>query len=427
MTENKEWKEVKLSEITTKLGDGLHGTPKYSDNGEFYFINGNNLMNGKIVFTERTRKVTEEEFFKYKKELTTKTIMVSINGTLGNIAVYDGEKVVLGKSVCYFNIKENVDKDFIKYILQDNKFKNYIINYASGTTIKNLSLKAMRNFNFFLPPLEEQETIAAILKSLDDKIEINNKMNETLEEMAQTIFKEWFVNFNFPNEEGKPYKDNGGKMIESELGMIPEGWRVEELGNLVKTSNGYSYKGKELGKSSDAMLTIKNFDRNGGFKINGYKEINISEKVKPYHYVEVGDIVIAHTDLTQGAEIIGNPIQIQTKGGYEKVIISMDIVKVEITSKFLPQNVLYYLLKNPMFKGHALSYVNGTTVLHLNKKAIPEYKFVLTDNLEVVDKLNSILTQFIKKQNLIIRENQILIRTRNILLPKLMSGKIKVK
>jgi type I restriction enzyme S subunit len=98
---NKEWKEVKLENVTTILGDGLHGTPAYDEVGDYYFINGNNLRDGSIVIDDKTRRVSAFEYKKHKKNLNDRTILVSINGTLGNVALYHGEKVVLGKSACY--------------------------------------------------------------------------------------------------------------------------------------------------------------------------------------------------------------------------------------------------------------------------------------------------------------------------------------
>ncbi len=192
-----DWKTVKLEEVVDILGDGLHGTPKYSDDGEYYFINGNNL-DGKIIVNEKTKRVGLEQYLKYKKDLNDRTLLVSINGTLGKVAEYGGEDIILGKSACYFNVKKDVNKKYIKYILLSDIFKHYIHNYSTGTTIKNLGLKQMRKFKFPLPNIEEQEKIANILSSLDDKIELNNEMNKTLEEMAQSIFKRWFIDFEFP-------------------------------------------------------------------------------------------------------------------------------------------------------------------------------------------------------------------------------------
>ena len=106
---------------------------------------------------------------------------------------------------------------------------------ASGSVFRNLKTDIVRNHKISLPPLKEQQKIAEILSSLDEKIELNIKMNKTLEEIAKTIFKRWFIDFEFPNEEGKPYKSSGGEFINSELGEIPKGWRVEKLGNGEST------------------------------------------------------------------------------------------------------------------------------------------------------------------------------------------------
>ncbi|EKD44179.1 MAG: hypothetical protein ACD_71C00218G0004 [uncultured bacterium (gcode 4)] len=162
----KDWEEKMLVEITSHLGDGLHGTPKYTENGEYYFINGNNLNDWVIRFKEWTKRVSIEEFNKYKKNLTNSTILVSINGTLGNVAFYNNEKIILGKSACYFNLSETVDKFYIKYIFSSQHFSKYAHKEATGATIKNVSLKTMREFKIPLPKLAEQRNIVCKLNSL---------------------------------------------------------------------------------------------------------------------------------------------------------------------------------------------------------------------------------------------------------------------
>jgi type I restriction enzyme M protein len=122
ITINPDWEMVKLGEVTTILGDGLHGTPSYTSDGEYYFINGNNLIDGKIEFKGGTKRVNKTEYDKYKKNLNDRTLLVSINGTLGNIAFYNGEKIILGKSACYFNLKENIDKRYVRFILSTPYF-----------------------------------------------------------------------------------------------------------------------------------------------------------------------------------------------------------------------------------------------------------------------------------------------------------------
>src|SRR5690606_13511135 len=127
----------------------------------------------------------------------------------------------------------DVSKEFIKYIVTDKAFQHYIYEYATGTTIKNVPLKAIREYSFNLPDLPTQTAIAEILSSLDDKIELNNKINQELENLAQTLFKQWFIEFEFPNENEEPYKSSGGEMAESELGEIPKGWEVKSLDEIA--------------------------------------------------------------------------------------------------------------------------------------------------------------------------------------------------
>ena len=160
------WKCVRLRDIIAVLGDGIHGTPEFSDAGEYYFINGNNLVKGKIIVKADTKKVSHEEFEKYKKPLDENTILISINGTIGNYAFYNGEPVILGKSACYFSLIGGIDKEYICRLLNTQHFLDYAVKEATQTTIKNVSLKSMRMLPVPLPPLAEQKRIVKKLKQL---------------------------------------------------------------------------------------------------------------------------------------------------------------------------------------------------------------------------------------------------------------------
>ena len=194
---SEQWEEKKLKDLTTILGDGLHGTPKYTVNGEYYFINGNNLNDGKIEIKENTKRVNAGEFVKHKKILNDRTVLVSINGTLGNIAFYNGEKIILGKSACYFNLKESVDKNFVKYVLSSSYFLRYAHREATGATIKNVSLKSMREFRIPFPSLKEQKAIVLRLDALraeTQKLEmVYNKKIADLEELKKSILQRSFA------------------------------------------------------------------------------------------------------------------------------------------------------------------------------------------------------------------------------------------
>ena len=247
---NSEWRQVSLKEVTSVLGDGLHGTPEYDSNGDHFFINGNNLSSGKIVFSDATKRVSATEAAKHKKNLTNRTILVSINGTLGNVAFYAGEKVILGKSACYLNVIEDVDKHFVRYVLDNEVFQNYIHNLASGSTIKNVSLKLMRDFQFSLPPVTLQKRISGILTALDDRITLLRETNATLEAIAQALFKSWFVDFDPVRAKMDGRAPEGMDVDtaalfpdgfeESELGLVPRGWAVQAVGELLVPKRGKS-------------------------------------------------------------------------------------------------------------------------------------------------------------------------------------------
>ncbi|MGK0542979.1 restriction endonuclease subunit S [Staphylococcus haemolyticus] len=227
-----EYKEILLKDLASKIGDGLHGTPSYDPKGDFYFVNGNNLEEGNIVIKDTTKTVNRETFEKYKKDLSKRTLLVSINGTIGKIAKFNNENIVLGKSACYINLNDTADKNYIYFLLKSREFQNYIQQYATGTTIKNVSLKTIRNFKVKLPALKYQNKVSTILQNIENKIQLNYKMIANLEKLSQTLFKHWFVDFEFPDKNGNPYKSSGGEMVDSELGEIPKGWRVETLEKL---------------------------------------------------------------------------------------------------------------------------------------------------------------------------------------------------
>ena len=153
------WMWSRLSSIVTVLGDGIHGTPVYSANGTTAFINGNNLQDGKIVIKPDTKRVTDEEASKHKRCLTKDTVLLSINGTIGNVAFYDGEHVILGKSACYFNLLSGVSKEYVRLVLETDYFEKYAVSVATGTTIKNVPLAGMRNLLVPIPPTAERAKI----------------------------------------------------------------------------------------------------------------------------------------------------------------------------------------------------------------------------------------------------------------------------
>ena len=178
------WVWVYNKALTEIIGDGLHGTPNYDSAGEYYFINGSNLKNLKIEINDETKRVNRIEFEKYKKKLGDSTIFLSINGTLGNIALYKDEKIILGKSVAYLNYNITEIIPFIIFLLKSPYFKIFCEENYTGSTIKNIPLSALRNFLVPLPPLEEQKRI---VEKLDFLFEKTKRAKEIIEEVKIDI------------------------------------------------------------------------------------------------------------------------------------------------------------------------------------------------------------------------------------------------
>jgi type I restriction enzyme, S subunit len=160
------WAWVRLRCLSLALGDGLHGTPEYQDGTNYYFINGSNLLEGRVVIKPSTKTVSADAMKRHVKALTLNTVLVSINGTLGSIAYYNGESIVLGKSVCYLVLPTLIDKHFIGRVIESAYFTAYAADKATGTTIRNLGLRAMNSFPIPLPPLAEQRRIVTRVDEL---------------------------------------------------------------------------------------------------------------------------------------------------------------------------------------------------------------------------------------------------------------------
>ncbi len=216
---------------------------------------------------------------------------------------------------------KDFNADFVYYLMT---FVGRELNYLSktSTAVPIINKSSFSNYEIEVPDLETQKRIASVLSSLDDKIELNRRINDNLEQQAQALFKSWFVD--------NPNPD----------------WVETTLSEVASFIGGYSYKGEELTDSSDmAMVTIKNFGRNGGFKVDGFKDIIPSTKLKECQYVNMFDILVAHTDLTQNADVIGNAELLLTYGKYDKIIFSMDLVKVLPKNNFPYRFLLAAILK----------------------------------------------------------------------------------
>jgi type I restriction enzyme S subunit len=334
---------------------------------------------------------------------------------------FDG---VCSTDIWVIGTKEGNDNSFFFYFLADERIINEANNSSEGTRMPRARWDYLEKLEYPIPTLNEQHRIAKILSDLDSKIELLQKQNKTLEAIAQAIFKHWFVDFEFPNEEGKPYKSSGGEMVfNEETGKeIPRGWEVKPVGQYLNIVKGCSYKSEDLKESESALVTLKSINRGGGFNQNGYKEY--TGDYKEEQIVRDGEIIVAQTDLTQNAEVVGTPAIINSLSRYDKLIASLDLQILRIKDK-LNKGFLYFLLKTRIFHNHALSYTNGTTVLHLNKNAVPNFEFVIPSET-TLNQFGQISNKVIEKMNKNEKEAFILSQIRDSLLPRLMSGRIRV-
>jgi len=160
------WRASRLSQLSTRIGDGLHGTPQYVDQSPYYFINGNNLVHGEIRLKSSTRCVSEDEFRKYMIALDDTSLLMSINGTIGSVACYRGESIILGKSAAYINCGKDLARPFLFSFLRSPAVINFLRKEVTGTTIFNLSLASIRSLPIVLPPLDEQCKIASAIEDM---------------------------------------------------------------------------------------------------------------------------------------------------------------------------------------------------------------------------------------------------------------------
>ena len=397
-----QWKQDRLIDILDTLIDYRGKTPNKVECG-IPLITAKIVKNGRIETPTEFLTVEDYKDWMVRGYPQMGDVVITTEAPLGEVAQLRDDKIALAQRIVCLRGKEGVlDNTYLKYFLMSNIGQYRLKARETGTTVTGIKQSELKEVLIDYPNYELQQKIASILSSFDSKIELNRRINDNLEQQAQTLFKSWFVNNPNPN------------------------WREATLSEVAHFIGGYSYNGEELTDSSNvAMATIKNFGRNGGFKVDGFKDITPSGKLKECHYANMFDILVAHTDLTQNADVIGNTELLLTKGNYESIIFSMDLVKVLPNNSFPYKFLLAAMLKSKVFKGHCLGYVNGTTVLHLSKKALPEFEIKIPSESEV-NMMNDTLASLYKRMAEVLQENDRLTRLRDTLLPKLISGELKI-
>lgn len=398
---------VQLGDITERVIDYRGKTPiklgsRWAESG-YRAISAKNISSGSLKNLESIRYVDEALYRKWMKdEVQKKDILITSEAPFGEAMLWDShEKIVLSQRVFGLRLKQEIaDPEYIYFYFQTPEYKNELEARATGSTVRGLRQPELLKTKIALPKLAAQKSIAKILGDLDRKIELNRRMSETLEQLGQTLFKYYFID----NPEC-------------------ESWEDSSLWEFVELVNGASYKSTELSESECALVTLKSFKRGGGFKRDGFKEF--TGKIKDSQVVKDGDLVVAHTDMTQQAEVAGVPALVSGSGVYAKVGISMDIVKVIPKTEILNEGFLYFLMMTREFQAHKMGYIAGTTVLHLNKKCIPEFMFKVPD-LKTLSIPSNLLQGIIYKKTSFDNEIVTLEKIRDSVLPKLIAGQIKL-
>jgi type I restriction enzyme S subunit len=418
------WKEYKLGEIAkVKGGKRLpKGSILTTIVNTHPYIRVRD-MGSKYMPTSNLEYVPDDVFPSIKNYIVDKKdVILSIVGSVGLVSIVNDK---LDKA----NLTENcvkilpdtktLNKEFLYYFLSSSIGQNEIYKKIVGAVQPKLPIYNINDISINLPDLPTQTAIAEILSSLDDKIELNNKINQELENLAQTLFKQWFIDFEFPNQNGEPYKSSGGEMVDSELGEIPKGWEVGTFGDLCKIVNGYAFKSKDFQeKGSNGILKIRNINGNVVDIINTQFVSNgVVQSVQDKFKVLSGHILIAMT----GAEVGKTGIVPETDrslwlnqrvGRLEPII---DNSKVFIYHMFNVLNFTQAVRSSAM--GSAQPNISASGIESLNC-LIPAEEVALNFSSINLDSFNLTLKNM--------GENQELTNLRDTLLPKLISGELEV-
>lgn len=419
-----DWKNCRISDIGPVIGGGTPSTKiKKYYGGKIPWITPKDLSKYNEVYIEKgKRNITEEGLSNSSARLMPEgTVLFTSRAPIGYVAIAKNE---ISTNQGFKNIicNPNVNNKFIYYWLKHNK--ENIERFASGSTFKEISGSVLKNIKIILPSYIEQKEIARVLFSLDSKIELNRKMNKSLEAIAQAIFKHWFIDFEFPNEEGKPYESSGGEMVYNEelRKNIPKGWKIERLGNIFNitdyTANGsfanlrenvtYSY-------TKDYAMLVRQVDFNNGW--NGkyvYVDKHSYDFLKKSS-LEPGDVMVSNIGnigIVFRVPDLGMPMT-----GAPNVLI--------IKAEYFQKDFVYFLLSSDIGQNAMKSIKTGSAQPKFNKTDFRNLPFIFPTSI-LIKKFHHITKPFHEK----IMKTQIEIKTlekiRDSLLPKLMSGKIRI-
>ena len=423
----------KLGElIEVTRGASLSGQ-FYAEEGEFVRLTlGNFNMNGG-GFKENTSKTNlyytgtvKDEFILNKGDIITPLTEQSL-GLLGTTArIPESGKYIQSQDVALVKCKKGLlDPNFCYYLISSSVVRQQLSAGAQQTKIRHTSPDKIKDCTVWIPELEVQKRIGRILSDIDEKIALNRQINDNLEAMAKQLYDYWFVQFDFPNEEGKPYKSSGGAMVWNEKlkHQIPEGWEVKQLRDIIETNRGISYNTSSISGGGVPMINLASFNVDGSYKDAGLKSYNgnyTQEKIlKPF------DLVLCNTQQTAiefSKDIIGKAFLIPDI--FDGDIVSSHHINTIKTEEVL-KPYLAYLSNTYHFHKYATGCCSGTNILGLDYNSFSQYKLEIPPKY-LLKEFHDFIIDIVKRKSLIIKENKLLTKQRNEFLPLLMNGQATV-
>lgn len=330
--------------------------------------------------------------------------------------------------------KSSVRQDFLRAWSRSGEFVRQLHALSRSTDMAPyLSLRDQRRLEITIPPEHVQALIGQMADALNDRIELLRQTNVTLEAIAQAMFKSWFVDFDPVRAKAEGREPEGmdaataalfpSEFEDSELGLIPKGWSIRSVGDLATITRGRSYKSSELADSDTALVTLKSFNRGGGFRRDGFKPY--TGQFRPEQEVFEGDCIVAHTDVTQQAELIGRSAVVTRSPLYSRLVASLDVGIVRPKTDELTSIFLSALLGGDRYVSHIKGYTSGTTVLHLSKDGLPSFKFACPSP-GLVKAYSDLAFAMFQRQATNIAIQESLAELRDTLLPRLISGKLRL-
>lgn len=346
------------------------------------------------------------------------------NGKTVFVDILDDGEVAFGSTeFIVLRAKNETNPEFLYYFAISPDFRKRAIECMEGTSGRQrVNENTLKTLELPIPEPQTQQSIAAVLSALDKKIALNKQINARLEEMAKTLYDYWFVQFDFPDANGKPYKSSGGEMVFDETlkREIPKGWEVKSLGKHITIKRGISYKSNEIKDTGVPFINLNSFYLDGKFKFEGTKFF--TGKTKNDDFISSGDLLIAVTDVTRNADIIGKAFILPDLFNNSPVM-SCDVAK--ISSSELNNFYLERLFNSSSYHEYIKYFASGTLVLHLDIKGISWFDTYIPPRMllgKFEDFCRNIYLRIVETE----KQNHRLTQLRDFLLPMLMNGQVSV-